>query len=202
MAANYEFFPTPQPEGSDEVRYHARVVVKRTVSTQEIAQKIARRGAIKEGEVMAVLMDLADALKDELEEGNSVHLDGIGSFRISAHSPSVHSRKEVRAESIKFRNIVYTPEKRLRKQLSGMKFSRVTTPHISSSISEEEIDMRLTEHFQQNTYITTKQMQLLCHLTYATALRRLKDRVEKGWLLHPGHARAPFYFPATGYYVE
>lgn len=39
--------------------------------------------------------------------------------------------------------------------------------------------------------------EALCN---ATALRRLKARVKEGKLSHPGHLRAPFYFPVPGNY--
>lgn len=200
MAAEYEFFRTPQPKGSNKERYHARMVVKQKVDTKQLARTIARRGAIKEAEVIAVITDLAKVLQEELSEGKSVHIDGIGSFRVSAQSPSVRTRDEVRAESIKFKSVVYTPEKGLRKQLNGMKFVRTTTPHLSADISDIEIDSRLTEHFKDHSYITTKQLRTLCLLTYATALRRLKARVENGSLTHPEHLHSPFYFPVPGHY--
>jgi hypothetical protein len=56
------------------------------------------------------------------------------------------------------------------------------------------------EYFKEHDYITTKEMQLLCKLSNATALRRLQKRVMEGTLTHPGHLRAPFYFPVPGHY--
>lgn len=200
MAAEYEFFLTPQRKDSDKVCYHARMVVKETVTNKELVRKVSKRCVVKEGGVVAVLDELVHVIREELAEGNSVHIDGLGSFRISAHSPAVRSRDELRAESIKFRNIIYTPEKRLRKLLRGVKFRKTTSAHVSSNIDEAEIDRRLTEHFKQNSYISTREMQALCLLTHATALRRLKERVKNGTLTHPGHLRDAYYFPVPGCY--
>ena len=72
--------------------------------------------------------------------------------------------------------------------------------HCSVDISEIEIDGVLTEHFKEHDYITTKELEQLCGLSNATALRRLKNRVNEGKLTHPGHLRAPFYFPVPGNY--
>ena len=200
MAALYDLFRTPQPKGEKKVRYHARSVVTGKMSTQHLIRTIAQRSAFKESVVTGVLMALEDALRDALAEGNSVQLDGIGAFRISAKSPSVRDRHEIRAESIEFKGVVYQADKKLLKKLSTTKFMRTKYSHCSVELSDIEIDGILTEHFKEHDYITTKELELLCGLSNATALRRLKDRVKEGKLTHPGHLRAPFYFPVPGNY--
>ena len=200
MAALYDLFRTPQPKGEKKVRYHARSVVTGKMSTQHLVRTIAQRSAFKESVVTGVLMALEDALRDALAEGNSVQLDGIGAFRISAKSPSVRDRHEIRAESIEFKGVVYKADKKLLKKLSTTKFMRTKYSHCSVELSDIEIDGILTEHFKEHNYITTKELELLCGLSNATALRRLKDRVKEGKLTHPGHLRAPFYFPVLGNY--
>ena len=77
---------------------------------------------------------------------------------------------------------------------------RTKTSQCSNEISEIEIDGLLMDYFKNHAYITTKEMQHLCGLSNATALRRLKERVAEGKLSHPGHLRAPFYFPVPGNY--
>ena len=200
MAALYDLFRTPQPKDEKKVRYHARSVVTGKVSTRDLVRTIAGRSAFKEGVVTGVLMALEDALRDALAEGKSVQLDGVGAFRISAKSPSVRDRHEIRAESIEFKGVVYKADKKLLKKLSTTKFMRTKYSQCSADLSEIEIDGLLMEYFKEHDYITTKEMQLLCGLSNATALRRLKQRVEEGKLTHPGHLRAPFYFPVPGNY--
>ena len=200
MAANYDFYLTPQPKDKQKVRYHARVVIYKTVSSRDIENEIAKRTAINRGEAGAVMDVMAQILREELAEGNSVHIDGIGSFRIKAKSPSVRTKKEIRSESIKFGGIVYTPEKKLLRRLSSTKFIRSRYTSSSSLISQIEIDGRLTDYFKDHDYITTKEMQMLCGLCYHTALRRLKERIKEGKLTHPGHRRSSLYFPVPGNY--
>ena len=77
---------------------------------------------------------------------------------------------------------------------------RTNYSHCSVELSDIEIDGILTEHFKEHDYITTKELELLCGLSNATALRRLKERVKEGQFTHPGHLRAPFYFPVLGNY--
>ena len=200
MAALYDLFRTPQLKGEEKVRYHARSVVTGKTSTKDLIHAIAQRSAFKEGVVTGVLVALEQVLRDELTEGKSVQLDGVGAFRISAKSPSVRDRHEIRAESIEFKGVIYKADKKLLKNLSGTKFLRAKHSQCSKEISEMEIDSLLMDYFKEHEYITTKEMQQLCGLSNATALRRLKERVLEGKLTHPGHLRAPFYFPVPGNY--
>ena len=200
MAALYDLFRTPQQKGETKVRYHARAVVTGKTSTKDLIRTISKRSAFKEGVVTGVLIALEEVLRDELAAGKSVQLDGVGAFRISAKSPSVRDRHEIRAESIEFKGVVYKADKQLLKKLSGTKFMRTKYSQCSNEISEIEIDGLLMEYFKEHDYITTKEMQQLCGLSNATALRRLKERVKAGKLSHPGHLRAPFYFPVPGNY--
>ena len=200
MAALYDLFRTPQPKDEKKVRYHARSVVTGKMSTQHLIRTIAQRSAFKESVVTGVLLALEDVLSESLAEGKSVQLDGVGAFRISAKSPSVRDRREIRAESIEFKGVVYKADKNLLKKLSATKFLRTKYSHCSVEVSDIEIDGILTEHFKEHDYITTKELEQLCGLSNATALRRLKERVNEGKLAHPGHLRAPFYFPVPGNY--
>ena len=106
MAALYDLFRTPQPNDETKVRYHARSVVTGKMSTRDLIHDITRRSAFKEGVVTGVLIALEEALRDALAEGQSVQLDGVGAFRISAKSPSVRDLHEIRAESIEFKGVV------------------------------------------------------------------------------------------------
>lgn len=200
MKAPYDFFRTPQPKDKDKVNYHARLVVRDTVTTKEIAKRIAKRCTIKEGDLIGALTELARIIRSDISEGYSVHLDEIGSFRISIQSPSVRATNEIRAENIRFKGIVFTPEKSMLRELRSTKFEKVSHSNRSVDISEIEIDAKLTEFFKYNDYITTANMRSLCGLSYSTALRRLQNRVKEGRLIHPGHLRAPFYYPVKGNY--
>lgn len=200
MAALYDFFPTPQPKGSNKVRYHSRLVVKERITSEMMIELIADRCTLSPGDLAAAFVEFSRALEQEIRKGNSVQLKGIGTFRGSAKSPSVRSPKEIRAENIHFGGLIFTPEKALEDSLKSMTFQRVARTHRSKTISEIEIDGKLADYFQDHAYITTMDMCVLCGLRKSTALRRLQTRVQEGRLTHPGYSRAPFYYPVPGYF--
>ncbi len=199
MPVKYDFFLTPQPkEKQQKVRYHARTVVDSTWNNKDIALEISKRCTIRKAEAEAVMQEMSEIFLQKLAEGHAIKLEGIGTFRISAKSPSVRTKKEVRAESIKFGGVVFRPEKKLLRQLSGTKFQKVMYSQTSLEVSDIELDGILTEHFKDHAYITTKELQYISGLSNHTALRRLKQRVEEGRMTHPGHRFSAFYFPVPG----
>lgn len=201
MTAKYDFYLTPQPKDKQpKVRYHARMVVDETLTNKDIATEISKRCTINRAEALAVMDEIQEIFRLKLAEGHAIRLEGIGTFRISAKSPSVRTKNEIRAESVKFGGVVFRPEKKLLRRLSATKFQKVMHSQNSAEISNIEIDGLLTEYFKDHAYITTKEMQYLCGLSNHTALRRLKQRVEEGRMTHPGHIRSAFYFPVPGNY--
>ena len=201
MAVKYDFFLTPQPkEKQQKVKYHARTVVDKTFSNKDIATEISKRCTINKAEAMAVMDEMADIFLQKLSEGHAIKLEGIGTFHISAKSPSVRTKKEIRAESIQCGGVVYRAEKKLLRKLSNTKFQKVAYSKTSLDVSDIELDSILTNHFKNHPYITTKELQDLSGLSNHTALRRLKERVEAGKMTHPGHRYSGFYFPVLGYY--
>ena len=188
MNALYDFFLTPQPKDSNKTRYHARLVVRDTITLEDIAETIESRSSLRQSDVIGSFIEFANIFKQELSNGNSIHIPGIGSFRIKAESPEVRSPKEIRAENIHCSGIVFTT------------FEKVSETRRSQELSDIEIDGRLAEFFKDNPCITTQQLCSLCGLRKATALRRLQKRVDEGKLTHPGYIRSPFYFPVPGWF--
>ena len=200
MNALYDFFLTPQPKDSNKKRYHARLVVRDTITLEDIAGIIESRSSLRKGDVIGSFIEFANVFKDELSNGNSIHIEGVGSFRIKAESPEVRSPKEIRAEHIRCAGVVFTPEKELLRKLKATTFEKVRETRRSQELSDIEIDGKLAEFFKDHDYITTRQLCALCGLRKATSLRRLQKRVEEGRMTHPGYLRSPFYFPVPGWF--
>lgn len=200
MSALYDFFLTPQPKDSNKKRYHARLVVRDTITLEDIAGIIESRSSLRKGDVIGSFIEFTNVFKDELSNGNSIHIEGVGSFRIKAESPEVRSPKEMRAEHIRCAGVVFTPEKELLRKLKATTFEKVRETRRSQELSDIEIDGKLAEFFKDHDYITTRQLCALCGLRKATSLRRLQKRVEEGRMTHPGYLRSPFYFPVPGWF--
>ena len=89
MNALYDFFLTPQPKDSNKTRYHARLVVRDTITLEDIAETIESRSSLRQSDVIGSFIEFANVFKQELSNGNSIHIPGIGSFRIKAESRDI-----------------------------------------------------------------------------------------------------------------
>ena len=64
-------------------RWTPVAVVGKNLSTRKIAERIEKESTASLSDVMAVLYALPRVLRDEMANGNSVKLDGIGSFSLT-----------------------------------------------------------------------------------------------------------------------
>jgi len=68
---------------------------------------MSQRSSFTTGDIKGVLQLLQDMIVSELQLGNNVELEGIGTFTASLQCPPVMDKKEIRAESIRFRTVRY-----------------------------------------------------------------------------------------------
>ena len=85
----------PQMQG-----YYATVANKGLLGTDAVAEEIQRNCSMKRSDVIAVLAELSEVLKNQIQQSHSVKLDGIGIF-----SPGISSRIAKTPEEFKSTNI-------------------------------------------------------------------------------------------------
>ncbi|MBQ8866223.1 MAG: HU family DNA-binding protein [Bacteroidaceae bacterium] len=194
MAIQFEFYRNPNSEGTNKKRYHARVVTFGRVDTEQLAQEIHRESALSKNDVKAVLMMLADKVKEHLGEGRRVNLDGIGTFQVNLRCrEEVRTPHAVRAEKVAFKSITFRATTELRNSMKNQKLHRSRIRPHSNLLTEEEIDAKLVEHFSQRETLTRHEFQFLCGQVKSTAQRNIKRLVEAGRLRNVATARNPVY---------
>lgn len=202
MAVKYDLFKVPGLVSVGKRCYSARTVLSGEIDLEEIANIVASRSTVKQSDVLGAWKGMLQVIKEELENGRRVHLDGLCYLNLSAHSHMVRSSTAIRAESVHCKDVVYRTEKGLKKMFSGVKFERSKGNH-SSAISGIVIDGLMREHFRYNSYITRKEFARLCKLSSSTAIRKINKLVEAGKLVRPAtNPRSGLYFPVPGIYVS
>lgn len=179
MSIKYDLYKSPpkKTEKGTVTRYHARVSDTHTVGTTEWSKSIHRPRT----DLKTAMTEISDLFLEELQNGNRVHLEGIGYFQMTLSCPpDIKSRDGVRAESIHFKSIAFTPEKRLRKQLKGTKFVRSDRSGHTLNSSDLELTEVLTGYFKDHDHITRRELETVCYMTRSTAYRRLKAWVSEG----------------------
>lgn len=191
MAAEYEFYKNPVGKDQKKVtRLHARVVPYGTKSIRDLAESIERAHSITRADVEAVLSVLGTTFVSYLQNGYRIHIDGLGYFRMNLQCPSIKYPNEIRAESIHFKSISFTPEIEVKKELSLTKFQRTERKFHSLTVDPKEIDGLLAVYFAEHTYITCKIFQRLCHQTRSTAYRYFNQLIADGRLVRMEGLRA------------
>ena len=93
-----------------------------SVGLQEIAKEIEGRSALSLGDVQSVLSNMVEVLPIFLKLGQSVKLEGFGSFRISVKSEGTATPDELNAHHTKGVKLLFLPSRDLKRSLDDMSF--------------------------------------------------------------------------------
>ncbi|MDR2796610.1 MAG: HU family DNA-binding protein [Spirochaetaceae bacterium] len=93
-----------------------------TVGIKAIAKEIEGRSALSLGDVQSVLSNLVEVLPVFLKLGQSVNLEGFGSFRVAVSSEGTATPEELNARHIKGAKLRFLPSAGLRRNLEGITF--------------------------------------------------------------------------------
>ena len=110
-------------------KWYARMVPIGMIDTRGLAEIIQRNCTVKRSDVMAVLEELVDTMRDQLQDSKRVKLDGFGSFKIGLNSKGARTAKSFTvADHIEGMHVVFTPERthdsagnRVKQFLQGVK---------------------------------------------------------------------------------
>ena len=92
-------------------KWYARsVLLGNPISTDQVADRIARESTVAQADVVAVLKSLSGVMGDYMSQGRSVQLDGIGNFYFSATSKSVDKPEDVSVNLIQGIKVRFRPE--------------------------------------------------------------------------------------------
>jgi predicted histone-like DNA-binding protein len=93
-----------------------------TVGMAEIAKEIEGRSALSIGDVQSVLSNLVELLPVFLRLGQTIKLEGFGSFRVSVKSDGTATPDELNAHHVKGVKLVFLPSRDLKRGLEDMSF--------------------------------------------------------------------------------
>ncbi len=186
MGLNYDFYPNPLPDDDGKHKLHARVVPSGTLRTDAIAEMIHGASTLSTADVKGVLTALTCLMADQLSDGYRIHLEGLGYFQLTLSCPPVYSPKEIRAESIQVKSVVFKPEAGMKKKFKALRCVRAKEKRHSHPFSMIEIEEILFKYFINHEYITCREFQRICGLTASTAYLRLKKLISDGKLKQSG----------------
>ncbi|WP_304246604.1 HU family DNA-binding protein [Parabacteroides gordonii] len=193
MTAIYKMEKNPPKKGSSKkVVLHPRIIPWNTLNTEALISEGSKRSTYTGGDLKGAVRLIADMLAEKLNDGYNVYLDGIGYFSVSLHSRPVEDKKELRSESVHFKNVNFRCCAQLKKRLKNIPLERYKEPK-KNDFSQEEKERRLLWYLGRHAYITTVGYQGLNGCTQYMARKELKQFVTDGLLIEDGTKRMCIY---------
>lgn len=114
----YKLVPRINPQKRDNPpKLFAQPVYDGAVNTNFIGRQIAGRSSLTIGDIMNVLSNFFDEIPTYLLLGQTVKLDGLGTFRLSFTSDGADTEDTFKVGSIKNARILFTPDPAFRKRI-------------------------------------------------------------------------------------
>ncbi|MDR1981194.1 MAG: HU family DNA-binding protein [Tannerellaceae bacterium] len=193
MTAHYKLVRNPNPKKDGQTQpLHARFVPIGTASTDDIIEQIVPKSSFSAADYKGIIQLLQDALVDFLMFGYDVELEGIGTFTVSLQSPPVMNKKEIRSESISFRDVKFRASKALKMRLKTMPVFRAQERQ-RKTFSLEECEKRLIWYLEKNRYITSRIYMSLNQCGKTKAAAQLKQFRKEGKIVRNGYGSTTFY---------
>lgn len=194
MGAKYSMYENPNPRKDGKKQpLHARIVSKGTVRTAEIADDIADACGYSTAVTKGMLDALAHIVSRHLKRGYTVELDELGSFSISLKCRPVMDKKEILSWSIRFGNVHFRGNKKLKERLKGLDLERADEEDSSTSFTPGQRKNRAINYLKDHDYINRSLYISMNGCSASTAAADMKEMTEEGILKKLGAGKAVLY---------
>ncbi len=109
-------------------KYVARSVRSGNVNFEKMCGQVSRLCGIHRKVVDLVVSGLVDIMSENIDEGRSVQLGEFGHFRPSFKAKSASEEKDITADKVVRKKIIFTPGKIFRNTLQDMSITRYVSP--------------------------------------------------------------------------
>ena len=124
MAINYDWYQNPKKAEKEKglITLHPRIRYNGSTTTAEMRRYIQESSSLTEGDVDAVLSALSHYVSQEMGDGRSVHLDGIGYFSpVLGTTETVTSTTKSKHLKVKLKSIHFRPDKSFLRRMGGVR---------------------------------------------------------------------------------
>lgn len=198
MAINYDWYQNPKTskQQEDEITLHPRIHYNGSTTTAEMRRYIQEASSLTEGDVDAVLSALSHYVSQEMGNGSSVHLNGIGYFTpVLGTTERVTSATKSKHLKVKLKSIHFRPDKAFLRRMGGIQIHciKLNDP-MAKRLTDDEIEQKVCSYLQKHGYIQRRDLESLCSLSTSTAKRHLNRLCNAGVLVNRGMRNQPLYY--------
>lgn len=161
------------------------IVGSEVITTSKLADAINHASSITQSDVVAVLQAVGQHLADALLDGNRVELDHLGTFNLTLTCGNKRKEDHITSKDISVSRISFTPCAKLQHAMRGANIVS-GGPTGTKKLTDATIEKRLQEYFATNHSLSRSTFERICECSRHTALLKLKELTEKGFLLAIG----------------
>ena len=111
MSVLYRLYQNTNEKSSAHNKWYARSVMTNVVDTEKLAEIMQRNCTVKRSDIKAVIEELIETMRDQLQDSKRVKLDGLGSFKLGLSSKGAEKASDFDARHhIRGVHVVFTPE--------------------------------------------------------------------------------------------
>lgn len=110
MAVRYRKYQDNSQNEKKHGKWYARAVVMGVKTTRDMADEIEANVSVKRADVVAVLAELSNVVKRNLQDGYRVVIDDMGSFKIGLTTKAAETSDKFTAENVIGTHVLFTPE--------------------------------------------------------------------------------------------
>lgn len=104
----------PRIPNSPKRYYPHLITLGQSVNLKYLAQKMKDRSSLSVGDIKSVIQNFVDKMKEQLLEGKSVNIEGLGVFMLAARSKGEDLAKDITVKSVESVRIFFQANKELR----------------------------------------------------------------------------------------
>ncbi|MCD8193697.1 MAG: hypothetical protein LUD74_03945 [Tannerellaceae bacterium] len=195
MTAKYQLFRKPGAGLKEKSKglLYPRIVPGRTIRLEEISSNISAKSTFSPGDIVGVWESIKNEIWEALKKGYRVDLEGLGSFYPLLRCREVDNPKEIRAESIQFSKVAYTPAQELHKHLRYMELERAGNSPEGQHWNATQRQERIIEYLHRHATLISSVCSHLNSCSRDTAQKDLKALFEAGRIVRQGGKYVSIY---------
>lgn len=196
MSALYDLFENPPSPDGEQQPLHARIVSKGTVDKEEFLDRVHKFTGISRSLLAGAMEAFANETRDLLADGWNVEMGNLGFFSTSLQCPPVNDKKEIRATSVRMKNINFRVSRPFKKEVGDkMRLQRgesLTRPK-KNSISRETCLARLNTYMESHLFVSRTDYSHLTGRNKKVAIEELNSFVADGIMRKEGVGKLTIY---------
>ncbi|MCE5225532.1 MAG: HU family DNA-binding protein [Porphyromonadaceae bacterium] len=126
MAIKYRMTKRPDNLSTSSGKgLYPRIIRNQNMDSSALAKRLSKGSPLLKGEMLGCIEQIKSQLIEELLNGNSVSIDGLGTFSLSAEANrSVDKPEEIRAASIHVKSVNFRAAPELMSRMKEARFER------------------------------------------------------------------------------